>query len=238
MTARSAAPPDSERSRPVHDCWNRIGVRGDQTCVELSRHTHCRNCPVYGAAAIALLDRPLPDESRSSWTAQYAGTRRDTSRVTASVLVFRIGEEWLALPTASVHEVSDPRPIHVLPRRRNAAEGRPAGAGLVNVRGDLVIHVSLAALLAIDGRDRDEKRSSHRWMPRLVVVGDAATRLAFDAHEVLQVQGYDPAQLRPVPSTIGRARMTYTTGMLVVGDHTVGCLAAGRTLRALAARLG
>ena len=41
----------------VDDCWNRIGVFGDKSCPRLERHIHCRNCEVYGAAAIALLDR-------------------------------------------------------------------------------------------------------------------------------------------------------------------------------------
>ncbi len=35
----------------IDDCWNRIGVRGDGSCPELKRHIHCRNCPVYSAAA-------------------------------------------------------------------------------------------------------------------------------------------------------------------------------------------
>ena len=35
----------------INDCWNRIGVRGDASCPELEQHVHCRNCPVYSAAA-------------------------------------------------------------------------------------------------------------------------------------------------------------------------------------------
>ena len=25
------------------DCWNRIGVAGDQSCEKLAAHVHCRN---------------------------------------------------------------------------------------------------------------------------------------------------------------------------------------------------
>ena len=44
----------------LNDCWNKIGVRGDGSCPELERHAHCRNCPVYSAAAAQLLDAELP----------------------------------------------------------------------------------------------------------------------------------------------------------------------------------
>ncbi len=49
---------------PVHDCWNRIGVEGNATCRELAKYIHCRNCPVYSAAGLQLLDRPLPADYR------------------------------------------------------------------------------------------------------------------------------------------------------------------------------
>ena len=56
--------------RPLDDCWNRIGVRGDASCPELARHVHCHNCPVHAAAALALLDREPPEGSGAAWTAR------------------------------------------------------------------------------------------------------------------------------------------------------------------------
>ena len=44
----------------VDDCWNRIGIRGDQSCPKLPEYVHCRNCPVYASAARRLLDRLPP----------------------------------------------------------------------------------------------------------------------------------------------------------------------------------
>ena len=45
-------------TQAIDDCWNRIGVRGDQSCPLLIEHIHCRNCALYAAAAIRLLDDP------------------------------------------------------------------------------------------------------------------------------------------------------------------------------------
>src|SRR5882672_9962274 len=56
---------------PIHDCWNLIGVEGNRTCRELLKFTHCRNCPVYSAAANQLLDRPLPADYRHESAKHY-----------------------------------------------------------------------------------------------------------------------------------------------------------------------
>jgi chemotaxis-related protein WspD len=216
----------------VHDCWNRIGVRGDRSCPELTRHTHCRNCETYAAAATALLDRDLPSEHRSESTAHYAGARQTLQRNTVSAIVFRIGAEWLALPTLLLHEVADKRPVHPLPARRAGA-----AAGIVNVRGDLVTHVSLAELLEIEATEPDAPALT-RAMPRLLVVGDGVRRLAFDVNEVAEVRRYAPAELRPIPSTLARARVVFTVGLLAMDQRTIGCLDGEHTLRALSSRLG
>ena len=38
-----------------------------------------------------------------------------------SVVIFRVGDEWLALPTGVLGEVTAPAPVHSLPHRRHAA---------------------------------------------------------------------------------------------------------------------
>ena len=50
----------------VDDCWNRIGVSGDQSCEKLEQHVHCRNCEVYSSAAQRNLQRPVGDGYREN----------------------------------------------------------------------------------------------------------------------------------------------------------------------------
>lgn len=40
-------------------CWSKIGVSGDRTCPELQSFVHCRNCPVFAAAARTFLTARL-----------------------------------------------------------------------------------------------------------------------------------------------------------------------------------
>lgn len=114
-----------------NDCWNQIGVAGDGTCPELERVVHCRNCPVYSASGRHLLEREPPEDYLREWTQALAEEKgEDKAADTLSVLIFRLGQEWLALPTHVCQEVAEMRPIHILPHRSG-----PVLLGLANIRG-------------------------------------------------------------------------------------------------------
>jgi chemotaxis-related protein WspD len=129
---------------PIHDCWKLIGVEGDRTCRELLKFTHCRNCPVYSAAAIQLLDRPLPADYRRAGARHYAQQKKTGQATRLSAVLFRLANEWLALPTSVFQEVAALRTTHSLPHRHGGLL-----LGLVNERGELLICVSAARLLGI-----------------------------------------------------------------------------------------
>ena len=60
----------------LHDCWNTIGVAGDQSCARLKEIIHCRNCPNYSAAGVQLLDRALPADYQRGWTQHFAQPKK------------------------------------------------------------------------------------------------------------------------------------------------------------------
>ena len=64
-----------------------------------------------------------------------------------SVLIFRLGEEWLAFRTHTVAEVTLPRPVHRIPHRSNAVL-----SGMVNLQGQVQLCVSLHGLLGVTCR--------------------------------------------------------------------------------------
>src|SRR5262245_44491396 len=108
------------------DCWNRIGVRGDRSCPELAKVVHCHNCPVFAAAGRRFLDAPSPPGYLDEWTDRLAAPPELAASDLQSVLVFRLGEEWLALPARVLVEVTTPRPVRRVPHRGGLL------AGLVN----------------------------------------------------------------------------------------------------------
>ncbi|MDB4884803.1 MAG: cheW-like domain protein [Gemmatimonadetes bacterium] len=181
----------------------------------------------------AWLDLPLDADTLDAATAHYAAVRDDRRRATSSILVFRLGAEWLGLPTSSFDRVGEPRPVHSLPHR-----GGALAAGLVPVGGDLVIHLSLASLLGIAAAPTVAAADrAGIAMARLVVLADAAGRVAFTADEVLGVHEFDVAQLRPLPSTLARSLVSYTSALVQVGAHPVGVLDGPRVMTAVSAAL-
>jgi chemotaxis-related protein WspD len=206
-------------SGEIQACWNEIGVYGNGSCEELSKFVHCRNCPKYSRAGARLLDRALPDGYRRAWTAHYAEKKAVGKPARISVLIFRLSNEWLALPTQAFQEVAERRLIHSLPHRRQAIV-----LGLANVRGELVICVSLGRALGVENVTiRPNLRTMY---DRLLVARWDGQRLAFPVDEVYGIHRFDLGQLKPPPVVVSKSAQTYSRGVLQWQQQTVGFLNA------------
>jgi chemotaxis-related protein WspD len=210
----------------LDDCWNRIGVHGDRSCAQLARHIHCRNCPVFSAAARTLLDVPAPAGSQQSATEHFARpAQAEPGQVASadmqSVIVFRLRAEWYAIRTAVCLEIADLRPIHSLPHRRDAAV-----LGVVNVRGGLLVCVSLAVILGATAEAWALPTPSARRaaVPRLLVARGAAGAVVFPVDEVQGMERFRTRELKDVPATVAQAQATYTRALLSLSDRTVGLI--------------
>ncbi|QOT81484.1 chemotaxis protein CheW [Cupriavidus basilensis] len=208
----------------VDDCWRRIGVLGDGSCALLAEHIHCRNCPTYSRAALTLLDNlPTGEVSLPDGHAVHANA---TARGPAmSCLVFRIGDEWLALPAGALALVTAPCPVHSLPHRRHAAV-----LGLASVRGNLLVCISLARLLGQDpaagaaSNIASNAKGSAGHGARLLVLGQGRTAIALPVDEVTGIERIAEADLQPLPTTLSRASAHFTRALLTSGQRTVGLL--------------
>ena len=203
----------------VADCWNKIGVRGDASCPELAKQIHCRNCPKYSAAASLLLDRDLPPDYREEWrihfSREHVGEDRDEKLDSKSIVVFRIGDEWLALPTGVFVEFIEMRAIHTLPHRRHGIL-----LGLTNVRGELLICVALDKVLGVNKESTIPRQRS--LSKRLVVIRDQHSRIVFPVDEVQGILRFHPDELMPVPATVAKA--SHTKAILPWGDQAIAYL--------------
>jgi chemotaxis-related protein WspD len=201
----------------IDDCWKRIGVRGDGSCPELEKYAHCRNCDVYARAASELLRAAPSDASVADRTSQFAQPKAVEDAGLESVLIFRIDSEWLSLPTPVVDEVATPAPVHSLPHVRSAAV-----LGLTNVRGELLISVSLGEILGLTP-SADSNSTGASFSRRLVLRRDAI-RVVCPVDEVFGICRFRPGALRDVPATLGRSSRRYSTKLLPWNGHSVGVL--------------
>ncbi|GBC63403.1 chemotaxis protein CheW [Desulfonema ishimotonii] len=189
-------------------CWQRIGVfgQGKPTCPELGRVIHCRNCEVFTRAGRQILERDLPDDYRDQWTDVIAAKKEEESPRTISVVIFRIGEEWLALRTRLFAEVIDPERFHSLPHRNN-----PVLLGVVNVHGELRLCISLRVLLDIEMRTAPPPE--RRIYRRMMVIGHDSEQWVFPVDEIHGVHRVAPENFQNVPVTVAKSSATYTQSL-------------------------
>ena len=172
--------------------------------------------PSHHTAVSQLLDREVSEDDLREWTAQVAAAKSVAELGTKSVVIFRLGAELLALPTGLFQEVGEQCTLRSLPHHRGGIL-----SGIVNVRGELLLCVSLEALLGLETPAIAEGRSS---AGRLLICNASGGRLAFPVSEVYGVHRYCPGDLRDAPATLAKAAGIYITGVLPWKDKTVGCL--------------
>jgi chemotaxis-related protein WspD len=203
----------------VHDCWTTVGVRGDGSCAELERYVHCRNCPVYSAGAMRVLDAEIAAADTAKWTAHVSQPKTAQAPDTRAVVLFRLGVEWLGLAAGAVSEVTDLMVVHSLPHRRNSVV-----LGLTNLRGELVVCASLASLLGLPTDDGPPAHERHRRKQRLLVLRHEQVRAVCPVDEVHGIHRFSPAQLQEVPTTVASAPQTYSRAILPWQARSVGVL--------------
>ena len=150
------------------------------------------------------------------------------------MLVFRLGGEWFALPATALVEVAPVRPLHRIPHRGGGL------AGLVNIRGQLQLCMSLHALLGpADGPATTDPSApvTHGATARMLVVErageDGTERWVVGADEVAGVHRLARGETRAVPATVGHAQARCSTALFTWQDRTVGLLDETRLFEGL-----
>lgn len=166
------------------------------------------------------LDREIPEDYLSERTSHVAAERRQIEVGTKSVVIFRISIEWFALSTDVFQEVTEYRLAHTVPHHRTGVLN-----GLVNVRGELLLSISLGALLQLEKISEVGNTAKRDVRGRLLICSRKGSRFAFPVNEVQGVHRYHPKDLRDIPATLGKSGTgTYVTGVLPWEDKTIGCL--------------
>jgi len=232
----------TSENRPV-DCWRVIGVGGDRSCPELETYIHCRNCPVMADAAEAFFNRAPPDGYLDEWRRVLETTPENTESSGLSVLIFRLADEWFSLAAESLTEVTPLRKIHTIPHRSNSVF-----AGMVNVRGQLLLCCSLHGLLGLrqldphvskvkktSGQNNDDNRSillsddaailaPERLLVTSLTTGRVTRRWTFPVNEVAGVHRISKEELREVPSTVGKPGQRLSSALFSWNSRTVSLL--------------
>ena len=220
-------------------CWNQIGVRGDRSCPELKGAIHCQNCPVYGQAGRDLLERAAPDGYIAEWTELLAQSRQqqDTEQLNAvSVTIFRLGSEWMALPAGIFNQVLPPNPVHTLPHCSTRIL-----RGIVNVRGQLLLCVSLHELLGVTDQATIAATTTTPFAPhktsrgysRLVVIEQQSHIWTFEVDELYGLQRCLSKEFSNRPTLASQTLESFTKNILHWREKSVSYLDSDHLFEAL-----
>ncbi len=199
-------------------CWNVRGIRGDQSCPRLGANIHCRNCPDFSDAGRTLLDRPVPADYLREWNDVLSAKKEPAESTYTSVLIFRLGGEWLSIPVGVVREITPALVVHSLPHRTSGQL-----LGVSNVRGELHLCVSLDALLGIEP-EADTRPAGRDAIPRFVVMERERERWVFPAAEIHGTHRFGESERRQAPATVAKAGTSFTKTMFAWEGKTVGLL--------------
>jgi chemotaxis-related protein WspD len=158
----------------------------------------------HRARASEFFDRPPPQGYLEEWSKRLAAADEETARELVSLVIFRLNHEVLSVRISALVEVTLPQPVHVLPHRSNKVL-----LGLVNIRGQLRLCVSLHGLLGIDEATQavtpnGENPKALESTRRLLILQDRSDSWVFPVEEVLAVHRLDFSEARAVPATLGK----------------------------------
>ncbi len=159
-----------------------------------------------------LLNRLPPAGYREQQTQRVATRWHKGDRTQLfSAMIFRLGREWLALPAGLCQQVLSPLPAHRLPHRSNSTL-----LGIINVRGQLLLKVSLFEILgvspqqaanserSVDSKTVDSKtdKESMKAYPRMLVIEKQSEdgevdSWVFDVDELHGIHAVAFSQLSP-----------------------------------------
>lgn len=188
-TARLAGQP-AVAARTSTGCWGRIGTAGDRSCADLKKALHCRNCDVFTAAARKVFDQKPPAGYREELARTLAAQEAPRPEKEMSIIIFRIGPQWMALPSRILKGISSPQPVHGIPHRGGVFKG------LVNIEGELHLSFDMERLLGVCAHPGPAAASA-RVFARLITLNSNGQDWSFSSDEIMKIVRVDCAALLP-----------------------------------------
>ncbi|QHE90489.1 chemotaxis protein CheW [Pandoraea fibrosis] len=173
--------------------------------------------------AAELLDRlPVTPADPAPWRAVPG---EEATARGPSLLLFRLADEWLALPASTIEEVAPMRAWHSVPGHRQRAL-----LGLVNLRGALVPCLSLGELLGVQPAPPSQatqptpSNTLRASTSRLLALRHGHHLSAFPVTEVHGTVTPAKTTMGAAPATTLGASDGFAVAVLHWRDHVVGVL--------------
>lgn len=206
----------------VDDCWNKIGVWASskqRSCPRLDEVVHCANCSVFSTAGKALLESEAPPGYLEEWTKLLSVSKKKKNYDSGSIILFRLGDEWLGIETSVLDEILSIRAVHSVPHRKGSVI-----RGLTNIRGELQLCISMGRLMNITRGEITGTNVIKGVYERMVVMSFNGIKFVFPVSEVRGVHRFSEPDIQDAPATAMNCSVHYLRGMLDVEGRHVGVI--------------
>ena len=201
----------------INNCWNVIGIWSkEHSCPKLSEVVHCHNCDVFHQATSYIYDAPLSDEYRKECTAVFREQKKQEKVRENSVLTFEIFNEWLAIPSCYVKEITSYREVQRIPHNQN-----PFVQGIINISGEIEVSFSLSSILGLARHPHKQANYRHA-----IIAEYKGEHYVFPVTQLGEVYRYHDDDIQDVPSTLGEHASSFMHGIVKWKHQKVGAIDA------------
>jgi len=200
-------------------CGNLIGIWAADapSCPRLKELIHCRNCEVFKDRAKDLLATLPPEGYLEDWKDILSGAKEAEADLSETVIIFRLGDEWLALPAAVIKEVTKPAPIHRIPHKSDQFL-----QGVVNIKGNLELCFSLAAIIW-HPQPPPANTATSLFGTRYIVLHREGNWV-FPVDEIIDIRRYHCDNEVSLPLAVTEAKISYLKSAFRIRDRVVGLI--------------
>jgi chemotaxis-related protein WspD len=174
----------------------------------------------------SFLYRPIPPGWRAEWAASLAAPVETGENRQTKLFVFRLGNEWFGVDPGTVSEAARTVPVRSLPYHDPAVV-----AGLVSLRGRVLVLLKLAEFLQVSRQETDPA------LHRLLIFRHDEWRFGGLADEVAGLLSFPATQVLSSPATHGGDETAFARGIFAQPGRSILWLNTGRLFAALRARL-
>ncbi len=178
------------------------------------------------------MEKAVPAEYLAHWSKAYSQPNPAKASKHYSVVVFRLGLEWFALPALHCQSIENRSSIHSIPRYTNRLL-----LGMVNIRGTLQLCFSIERLLHV-ALDRCESGANIAVYKRLLVLAYNQQNYVFPVDEVGGIERIDDARLENPPATLTQRQAEFLKGVIKTEKKRIALLDSTRLFPALEDAIG
>jgi chemotaxis-related protein WspD len=174
---------------------------------------------VFSNEGKRVLDRVAPVGYLKEWRKTLAAKKINNKVDNKSVLVFRVNDEWFALPSGCLHEITEKRTIHRIPRNNNSDI-----CGVVNIGGEVRVCYSFESILGVNNPSTEIQENNVISTSRFIVVVLEGHYYVFCVEQIFGLSWYDKSEIYPVPTTLVHEGAKMLSGVINHDKNKVAVL--------------